>query len=139
MRRCGVAPCGVVRTSRFDQRRVDLRAIIRLEHASDRPAERKEEVTLESLREQLHVYASNRGGMVGPIKLIDSGDEIDCSRMGSGGYSIPSIVEEEVIRFKKCTAKFILHVEKDTVWRRFNEDKFWRKHVRFELCLLNFH
>ena len=72
------------------------------------------EVTLESLREQLHVYASNRGGMVGPIKLIDSGDEIDCSRMGSGGYSIPSIVEEEVIRFKKCTAKFILHVEKDT-------------------------
>ena len=90
------------------------------------------EVTLESLREQLHVYASNRGGMVGPIKLIDSGDEIDCSRMGSGGYSIPSIVEEEVIRFKKCTAKFILHVEKDTVWRRFNEDKFWRKHN----CLL---
>ena len=90
------------------------------------------EVTLESLREQLHVYASNRGGMVGPITLIDSGDEIDCSRMGSGGYSIPSIVEEEVIRFKKCTAKFILHVEKDTVWRRFNEDKFWRKHN----CLL---
>lgn len=90
------------------------------------------EVTLESLREQLHVYASNRGGMVGPITLIDSGDEIDCSRMGSGGYSIPSIVEEEAIRFKKCTAKFILHVEKDTVWRRFNEDKFWRKHN----CLL---
>jgi DNA topoisomerase-6 subunit A len=90
------------------------------------------EVTLESLREQLHVYASNRGGMVGPITLIDSGDEIDCSRMGSGGYSIPSIVEDEVIKFKKCTAKFILHVEKDTVWRRFNEDKFWRKHN----CLL---
>ena len=90
------------------------------------------EVTLESLREQLHVYASNRGGMVGSITLIDSGDEIDCSRMGSGGYSIPSIVEEEVISFKKCTAKFILHVEKDTVWRRFNEDKFWRNHN----CLL---
>ena len=90
------------------------------------------EVTLESLREELHVYASNRGGMVGPITLIDSGDEIDCSRMGSGGYSIPSIVEDEVIKLKKCTAKFILHVEKDTVWRRFNEDKFWRKHN----CLL---
>ena len=50
------------------------------------------EVTLDALREELHVYASNRGGMVGPITLIDSGDEIDCSRMGSGGYSIPSIV-----------------------------------------------
>lgn len=37
------------------------------------------EVTLESLREELHVYASNRGGMVGPIVLEDSGDEIDCA------------------------------------------------------------
>jgi DNA topoisomerase-6 subunit A len=90
------------------------------------------EVTLESLREELHVYASNRGGMVGPIVLEDSGDEIDCARMGSGGYSIPSIVEADVIKFKKCDASFILHVEKDTVWRRFNEDKFWRKHG----CLL---
>ncbi len=65
--------------------------------------------------------------MVGPITLVDSGDEIDCSRMGSGGYSIPSIVEPEVVQFKKCNAKFILHVEKDTVWRRFNEDKFWHE------------
>jgi len=70
--------------------------------------------------------------MVGPITLIDSGDEIDCARMGSGGYSIPSIVEPEIIVFKKNEAEFILHVEKDTVWRRFNEDKFWRKHN----CLL---
>jgi len=90
------------------------------------------EVTLNTLREELHVYASNRGGMVGPITLIDSGDEIDCARMGSGGYSIPSIVEPEIIVFKKNEAEFILHVEKDTVWRRFNEDKFWRKHN----CLL---
>jgi DNA topoisomerase VI subunit A len=90
------------------------------------------EVTLSSLREELHVYASNRGNLVGPLTLIDSGDEIDCARMGSAGYSIPSIVEPEVIRFTKCDAKFILHVEKDTVWRRFNEDKFWRKHG----CLL---
>jgi len=90
------------------------------------------EVTLESLREELHVYASNRGGMVGPITLVDSGDEIDCARMGSGGYSIPSIVEADIVKFKSCDAKFILHVEKDTVWRRFNEDKFWRKHS----CLL---
>ena len=48
--------------------------------------------------------------------------------MGSGGYSIPSIVEPEIVQFNKCDAKFILHVEKDTVWRRFNEDKFWQKH-----------
>jgi DNA topoisomerase-6 subunit A len=48
--------------------------------------------------------------------------------MGTGGYAIPSIVEPDVIKFKKCEAKFILHVEKDTVWNRFNEDRFWEKH-----------
>lgn len=90
------------------------------------------EVLLNTLREELHLYASNRGTLVGPITLVDSGDTIDCSRMGSGGYSIPSIVEPEVMQFVKCDAKFILHVEKDTVWRRFNEDKFWKKHN----CLL---
>jgi DNA topoisomerase VI subunit A len=90
------------------------------------------EVLLNTLREELHLYASNRGTLVGPITLVDTGDTIDCSRMGSGGYSIPSIVEPEVIQFVKCDAKFILHVEKDTVWRRFNEDKFWKKHN----CLL---
>ncbi len=86
------------------------------------------EVTINALREELHLYAKNAGAMVGEITLVDSGDTIDCSRMGSGGYSIPSIVEPETVQFTKCNAKFILHVEKDTVWRRFNEDKFWRTH-----------
>ncbi len=86
------------------------------------------EVILQSLREELHLFAEKRGDMVGEITLVDKGDEIDCSRMGSGGYGIPSIVEPEVIQFKKCNAKFILHVEKGTVWQRFNEDKFWKKH-----------
>jgi DNA topoisomerase-6 subunit A len=86
------------------------------------------EVTLNAMREELHLYAKNEGAMVGPIQLVDSGDDIDCSRMGSGGYSIPSICEPEIVQFKKCDAQFILHVEKDTVWRRFNEDKFWVKH-----------
>lgn len=86
------------------------------------------EVTLDAMREELHLYAKNAGSMVGPITLVDSGDEIDCSRMGSGGYNIPSICEPEIVQFKKCNAQFILHVEKDTVWRRFNEDKFWVEH-----------
>lgn len=86
------------------------------------------EVLLNSLREELHLYAQKKGDMVGELILEDRGDEIDCSRMGSGGYGIPSIVEPDVIKFKKCNAKFVLHVEKDTVWQRFNEDKFWRTH-----------
>src|SRR5262249_33001173 len=86
------------------------------------------EVSVDSMREELHLCAKNAGAMVGPITLVDSGDTIDCSHMGSGGYSIPSIVEPDIVQFKKNTAKFILHVEKVTVWRRFNEDKFWRKY-----------
>jgi len=86
------------------------------------------EVIVGAIREELHLAAENRGAMVGMIQFNDSGDDIDCSRLGSGGYSIPSIVEPNRIQFKKCQAKFILHVEKGTVWQRFNEDKFWRKH-----------
>jgi DNA topoisomerase VI subunit A len=86
------------------------------------------EVTLGALREELHVFAKKRGTMVGNITVIDSGDEIDCRRMGSGGYAIPSICEPEVLQFKDVEADFILHVEKDTVWQRFNEDRFWETH-----------
>ncbi len=86
------------------------------------------EVSLGVLREELHIFAKKAGTMVGNITIVDSGDEIDCRRMGSGGYAIPSIVEPDVIQFKKCDAKFVLHVEKNTVWSRFNEDKFWQKH-----------
>lgn len=86
------------------------------------------EVSLNALREELHIFAEPRGGMVGNITIIDKGDEIDCRRMGSGGYQMPSIVEPDIIQFKKCEAKFVLHVEKGTVWQRFNEDRFWEKH-----------
>ena len=49
------------------------------------------EVSLNALREELHVYASNRGSIVGNLVFDDSGDEIDCSRMGSGGYTLSLI------------------------------------------------
>jgi DNA topoisomerase-6 subunit A len=48
--------------------------------------------------------------------------------MGSGGYGIPSIVEPDIIEFTKVDADFVLHVEKGTVWQRFNEDRFWETH-----------
>ncbi len=95
------------------------------------------EVSIDALREELNLFASNRGAMVGNIKIIDyginkKGDTIDLTKMGSGGWSVPSIVEDDVIEFKECKAEFILLVEKDAVWRRLNEDLFWRKHK----CLL---
>jgi len=86
------------------------------------------EVTIDSLREELNLFASNRGALVGEITIVDGGDIIDCRKLGTGGWSIPSIVENNVISFKKCDANFVLMVEKDAVWRRLNEDKFWKKH-----------
>jgi DNA topoisomerase-6 subunit A len=86
------------------------------------------EVMLNSLREELHLAADPRGTIAGNLTIVDAGDEIDCTKQGRGGHAIPSIVESSVMQFKKCTAKFVLHVEKGTVWQRFNEDKFWQKH-----------
>ncbi len=86
------------------------------------------EVTIDSLREELNLFASNKGAMVGEMTIVDSGDTIDLRRLGSGGWSVPSIVEENILAFKKCDAQFVLLVEKDAVWRRLNEDRFWKKH-----------
>ncbi len=86
------------------------------------------EVITGAMREELHLYAEPRGNLVGPVVFVDGGNEIDASRMGAAGYSIPSIVEPDRVQIKSCNAKFILHVEKGTVWQRFNEDKFWKKH-----------
>jgi DNA topoisomerase-6 subunit A len=86
------------------------------------------EVTLEALREELHVRAENAGSVAGPLVLVDDGDRVDCARLGKGGYSVPSIVEPEFVQIKKCTADFLLLVEKGTQWNRLSEDKFWRKY-----------
>ena len=86
------------------------------------------EVTLEALREELHVRAENSGTIVGPLVLVDDGDRVDCTRLGKGGYSVPSIVEPEYIQISKCTADFVLLVEKGTQWNRLSEDKFWRRY-----------
>ncbi|PYO18366.1 MAG: DNA topoisomerase VI [Candidatus Rokuibacteriota bacterium] len=86
------------------------------------------EVTLEALREELHVRAENRGSVVGPLLLADDGDQVNCARLGKGGYSVPSIVEPEYVQIRRCTADFVLLVEKGTQWNRLSEDKFWRRY-----------
>jgi len=90
------------------------------------------EVALDALREELHLFASRKGSMVGPITIRDSGDTIDLRRMGSGGWAVPSIVESNVIEFVRHEAKYVLLIEKDAVWTRFNEDKFWKR----ERCVI---
>ena len=86
------------------------------------------EVTLTTLREELHVRAENAGSIVGPVVFVDDGDRVDCTRLGKGGYSVPSIVEPEYLQIARCTADFVLLVEKGTQWNRLSEDKFWRRY-----------
>ena len=86
------------------------------------------EVGLAALREEFHVRAENAGTIIGPVVFEDDGDKVDCAKLGKGGYSVPSIVEEEYLKIKKCAADFVLLIEKGTQWNRLAEDKFWRKY-----------
>jgi DNA topoisomerase VI subunit A len=85
------------------------------------------EVAIDALREELHLFANRRGLVVGKLIVQDAGDTIDLSKMGRGGWGIPSICEEKELKFTKCNAEYILVVEKQAIFHRLNEDKFWEK------------
>lgn len=84
------------------------------------------EVTLNTLREKLHLKADRKGYLAGPLTVKDMGDTISADKMGSSGWAIPSNVEPENIALTNKGAKFVLVIEKDAVWQRLNEDKFWK-------------
>ncbi len=81
-------------------------------------------------REQLRYRPEEHGGaLAGELVVIDrdkeTGEEIriDCTRMGSGAYSIPSSVEH--LRFE-TKAKFVLAIETAGMFNRLNDHKYWR-------------
>jgi len=83
------------------------------------------EASLDILREQLHVNAKQKGTVYGDIVLKQAGDEINCMKMGRGGWAIPGYVEDiEVLSFN---ADFILAVENDAMMNRLIEEKFAKK------------
>ncbi len=93
------------------------------------------EVALKLKREDLHLTTDRKGFVAGSMKIMDrfGGDEttIDLSRQGRSGWSIPSDVDNGM-DIKSLDAEYVLVVEKDALWQRLNEDKFWKK----ENCLL---
>lgn len=91
---------------------------------SDKAIEDLELIT-DFSRECLHVNANKMGSVAGKVIVEDAGDTIDWSKLGSGGWSIPSNVEE--IKFKKVDAKYVVYMEKAAVWERLHEDRFWAK------------
>jgi len=84
------------------------------------------EVMLDVLREQLHLNADVRGRVVGDVIIRDRGDRINWAKLGSGGWAIPSNVED--VEFKKVKANYIIVIEKNAAFERLHEDKFWKKH-----------
>ncbi|MFH0987105.1 MAG: DNA topoisomerase IV subunit A [Candidatus Micrarchaeota archaeon] len=83
------------------------------------------EISLDLIRENLNLIATPKGRVVGNAVIEDIGDTIDWSKMGSGGWAIPSNVDD--IKFKEVSADYILVIEKYAAFARLNEDKFWKK------------
>jgi DNA topoisomerase VI subunit A len=82
-------------------------------------------------REQIGFKPEEKGGAVaGEMIVIDNDDEtgeilrIDCTKFGSGAYSIPSKVEH--LKFE-TKAKFILAIETAGAFERLNKHKYWKK------------
>jgi len=82
-------------------------------------------------REQIGFIPGEHGGAVaGELIVIDKDPDtkkdvrIDCTKMGTGAYSVPSTVEH--LRFE-TKAKFILAIETAGMFERLNKHKFWKK------------
>lgn len=81
-------------------------------------------------REQLRFLPDEHGGAVaGELVVYDPDletgevERIDCTRFGSGAYSIPSSVEH--LSFE-TDAKFILAIETGGMFQRLQSHKFWK-------------
>ncbi len=82
-------------------------------------------------REQIGFIPGEKGGAVaGELTVVDvdseTGEklEIDCTKFGSGAYSIPSTVEH--LKFK-TNAKFVLAIETAGMFERLNKHKYWKQ------------
>ena len=82
-------------------------------------------------REQLRFIPDEHGGSVaGELIVYDTDletgkeERIDCTRFGSGAYSIPSLTEH--LRFQ-TKAKFILCIETGGMFQRLQSHKYWKK------------
>ncbi|MBD3869366.1 MAG: DNA topoisomerase IV subunit A [Acidobacteria bacterium] len=82
-------------------------------------------------REQLRYVPDEHGGSVaGELIVYDTDletgktEKIDCTKFGSGAYSIPSLVEQLTF---ETPAKFVLCIETGGMFQRLQSHKFWKK------------
>ncbi len=88
------------------------------------------ELALNVKREDLNLTTDRKGVVAGNMLIKDKfgGEEviIDASKQGRSGWMIPSDVDNGM-EFLEVNADYVLVIEKDAVWQRLNEDKFWKK------------
>jgi DNA topoisomerase-6 subunit A len=105
------------------------------EQSESNPLVEDLEVALNVKREDLNLNTDRKGVVAGPLVLKDKfgGDEteIDCTKQGRSGWMIPSDVDNGM-EFQSVDADYVLVVEKDAMWQRLNEDRYWQK----ENCIL---
>lgn len=105
------------------------------EQSESNPLVEDLEATLGIKREDLNLSTDRKGVVAGSLVLKDKfgGDEtiIDCAKQGRSGWMVPSDVDNGM-DFVSTDADYVLVVEKDAMWQRLNEDKFWKK----ENCIL---
>jgi len=105
------------------------------EQSESNPLVEDLEVALTVKREDLNLNTDRKGVVAGPLTIKDKfgGEEvtIDCRKQGRSGWMIPSDVDNGM-DFIDVDADYVLVVEKDAMWQRLNEDKFWKK----ENCIL---
>ena len=88
------------------------------------------EAMMEVNREQIGFIADEHGGDVAGQLIVHDKDnrgkdiKINCTKMGSGAYSIPTSVEQ--LKFE-TKAKFILAIETKGMFERLNRHAYWKK------------
>ncbi|HKZ42353.1 MAG TPA: hypothetical protein VJ044_15420, partial [Candidatus Hodarchaeales archaeon] len=77
---------------------------------------------LQVTRNSLNVIASAKGVVLGKLSFTEKGDVIDCSQ-GVGGRAITPMAD--LVDNIQSDAEFVLLIEKDAVFNRLAEDRFW--------------
>jgi DNA topoisomerase VI subunit A len=77
-------------------------------------------------RESTHIVASAKGTAIGRLVIEDSGDRIDMTKLGTGGWSITTFLDR--VDIVESDAEFLMIVEKDAAMLRLSETKWWQRY-----------
>ncbi|MHA1721890.1 MAG: DNA topoisomerase IV subunit A [Candidatus Baldrarchaeia archaeon] len=80
---------------------------------------------LGTTRNSTHVVAAAKGAAIGRLIIRDSGDVIDLTKLGSGGWAITPFLDQ--VEILESDAELVLVVEKDAALIRLAEAKYWNK------------